>query len=97
MRKLTNKFDQLSSKNNGNRDNNSTVLMLNGKVSNLCNVKQKDVTIHADENALKGMIAKGFRILVVVIKKRLPTTRNEGIHETLVHISPKLVDSKTKI
>ena len=31
LERLTTKFDQLSSNNNGNRNNNSTIPMLNGK------------------------------------------------------------------
>ena len=41
LEKLTNKFDQLSSSNNGASFNNSNVPMLNGKSSNLCNVKTR--------------------------------------------------------
>ena len=46
--------------------------MLNGKSSNLCNVKKTDIDIRADSNVLKGITVKHARILVLIIKKRIP-------------------------
>ena len=50
---LTAKFEQLSSNHNSTSTSNSTVPMLNGKSSNVCNMKRTDTTIHPDTTASK--------------------------------------------